>query len=170
MQMGLHQSQIATDMGIPAEMSRHRLHAVVTPAPPATGILASPFQRLLQRSGIGHIHQQAVLTAGLNIARATVIGGDHRQTTGRGLQQRETEWFRQRRVNEQTSPLSCPAVEGRHLRAAMLFRVGDRAVEVVTIDEIEHLLEHIPLLLLHLSGILTAPQHQHKVVAVPQDR
>ena len=35
---------------------------------------------------------------------------------------------------------------------------------------LEHLLEHLPLLLLQLSGIVPTPQHQHEVVAVAQHR
>ena len=52
----------------------------------------------------------------------------------------------------------------------MLLRVRDGAVEVIAIDKIEHLLEHLPLLLLQLSGIVPTPQHQHEVVAVAQHR
>ena len=52
----------------------------------------------------------------------------------------------------------------------MLLRVGDGAIEVVAIDQIEDLLEHIPLLLLQLSGIIPTPKHQHEVVALAQHR
>ena len=52
----------------------------------------------------------------------------------------------------------------------MLLGVGNAAVEVVPINQIKHLLEHIPLLLLQLTGILTATQNEHQVVPFPQHR
>ena len=52
----------------------------------------------------------------------------------------------------------------------MLLGVSNAAVEVVTVNEIKDLLEHIPLLLLQLTGILTATQNQHEIVPFPQHR
>ena len=78
-------------MGIPAVVAADRFHPIVAPATPAQRILGGPFQGLLQGPGIGHIHQQTVVAAGMNIARPTIVGRHHRQTTGRSLQQGETE-------------------------------------------------------------------------------
>ena len=52
----------------------------------------------------------------------------------------------------------------------MLLGVGNAAVEVVPIDQVKNLLEHIPLLLLQLTGIFTATQNKHQVVPFPQHR
>ena len=46
--------------------------------------------------------------------------------------------------------------------------IGHLAVEVIAIHQVKHLLEHLPLLLLQLAGILTTSQHQHQVVAFTQ--
>ena len=49
----------------------------------------------------------------------------------------------------------------------MLLGVGNTAVKVIAINKIKHLLKHIALLLLHLTGILPTAQHQHQIVALP---
>jgi len=52
----------------------------------------------------------------------------------------------------------------------VLFGIGDTTVEIVTVHQLEHLLQHFALLLLELTGIIAAAQHQHKVVLTAQQR
>ena len=50
----------------------------------------------------------------------------------------------------------------------MLLGVRHGSVKIVSIHQIKHLLEHIPLLFVQLARILPTTQHQHQVVAVAQ--
>ena len=157
-------------MRVPAVMPADRLHPVIAPAIPSLPILASTLQGLLQSTRISDVHQPAVVASGLDVPRTTVIGGDHRQTGGRSLQQGEPERLRERWIDKQPAPFSSPSIEGGHLRASMLFGVSDSPVEVITINQIEDLLKNVPLLLLELAGIITTSQHQDQVVTVTQHR
>ena len=155
-------------MGIPTEMSTDGLHTVVAPTAPTTRITSSHLQGFLKRTRIRHIHQQTVLTTRLNIPRPTIVRGHHWQTTGRGLKQRETKGFSKGRVHKQTASTHRPPIEGRNLSTTVLFRISHLSVEIKPIDEVEHLLEDITLLLLELTRIFPTSQDEHQIVPIPQ--
>ena len=103
-----------------------------------------------------------------DVARTAIVGGHDRQAAGGRLQQGEPEGLREGRVHEHPAQARSPAVEGRDLSAAVLLGVGHPAIQIEAIHQLEHLLKQLPLLLLQGGGILTAAEHQHQVVALPQ--
>ena len=52
----------------------------------------------------------------------------------------------------------------------MVLGIRNRSIEVITIHQIEDLLKHLPLLPIHLAGVIPIPQHQKKVVTLAQNR
>jgi hypothetical protein len=122
----------------------------------------------LETPGLGHIHQKPVAATGLNVLGSPIIRRHHGQPTGSGLEQRESEGFRESRVDEQALTAGRPAVHRRNVVTPMLFRVGDRAVEIVMIHQLEHLLEHLALLFGQLARVVPASEHQHKIELLTQ--
>jgi len=157
-------------MGIPAEVPTDGLNPVVTPTAPTGAITAGQFQGLLKCPGIGDVRQKTVVATVLDVPWTAIVGGHHRQTTGRGLQKGESEGFGQRRVHKQPPTTRRPAIKGRNLGTAVLFGIGHLAIEIKAIHQIEHLLEHIALLLLELTRVIPTAQHKHQVVTLPQHR
>jgi len=155
-------------MCIPAVGATDGCQTVVAPAPPATSIHSGQLQRLLQGAEVGDIHQAAIGAALQNLARTAIIGGHQRQAAGRGLQQGEPEGLGERRVHEHPTQPSRPAVQGRHLIAAMLLGVGNTTVKIETVDEFEQLLKQLTLRVFQGAGIVATTEHEHKIVALPQ--
>ena len=157
-------------MGIPAEVTSNGLNPVDTPTTPTGAITASQFQGLLKCAGIGYVDQKTVDATMLDVPWTAIVGGQHRQTTGRGLQKGESERFGQRRIHKQPSTARRPAVQSGNLGTAVLFGIGHLAIEIKPIHQIEHLLKHIALLLLELTRVISTTKHKHQVVALPQHR
>ena len=143
----------------PPTMGVHGTSNTVATTAPTGAITAGQFQSLLKCPGIGNVRQKTVVATVLDVTWTAIIGGHHRQTTSRGLQKGESEGFGQRRVHKQTPTTRRPAIEGRNLGTAVLFGIGHLAIEIKTIHQIEHLLEHIALLLLELTRVIPTAQH-----------
>ena len=50
----------------------------------------------------------------------------------------------------------------------MLLGIRHRSIEVIAIHKFEDLLKHVPLLTIHLTGVLSRAEHQHQVVPLTQ--
>ncbi len=145
-------------MGIPAVMAAHRRDAGSAPAAPTGPIGEAVLHRLAQGPQVGDIHQQAMAALLQDLARPAIVGGDHRQAAGAGLQQGEPKGFGERRVDEYPAQAGGPAVDRRYLMAQVLLGIGHRSVEIKAIHQLKQLLEHLPLGALQLAGVLATAQ------------
>ena len=97
-------------MSLPGKMALCAGDARTGPAAPLTAVAEYIDQDLTKSVGVQRIDQHAVLTVADDVARTTVFGRHDRQTTGRGLEQCQTERFRERRIDEHPVALRCEAV------------------------------------------------------------
>ena len=154
--------QIAINMGIPAEVTADGVQPVHPSGQRSESDKAA--QGCLKIDDRSH-HKTAVAT-GVNIARPTIIRGHHRQATGRGLQQGESERFRQCRIDKNTSVISSPAVERWNLITPMPFWERHRSIQVVAVDKLEELLKHPSLLRFLPLRIITTAEDEHQIVCL----
>jgi len=157
-------------MGFPAVSLLHSLKALLPPLIPG-GISSQGFlQSGAQRLAAGDIHQQTVAASAQDVDGTPIVGGHHRQTTGRGFDQGQTKGFGERRVHKHATASGCPAIDRWNLRTAVMFGIGDLAVEILTIDGFEHVMPFLPLTAFQRVEAFAVAEHQQQVGLLAQQR
>ncbi len=111
--------QVALGMIGPRIVLARSRDAVVRPFVPLFRFGQRSQQGVFDRLVIQRIDQQSVLAIGNDVARPAVVGGHDRQPGGARFQQRQSERFGQRRVDEHASRRRRPGDTDPARRRAM---------------------------------------------------
>ncbi len=150
-------------MGIPDVVFTHPLQAENRTLLP----LLPVEQHALQGEGdifrVEGVNQQAILTVGGDVAGAAILSGDDRQTAGRRLDQGQTEGLGQCRIDEHAVGERCQPVDQRHVIRCVVFGVGNLAIQVVAIDQLQQLPQHLLGAVVQLGDIIPIAEHHHQI-------
>ena len=132
-------------MGFPAVGLLNSLKALLTPLIPRS----IRCQRLLKGGAQGlttrDIHQQTVATTAQDVDWTPIVGCHNRQAASSGFDQGQTKRFSQRWVDENTTAGGSPAIDPGDLRTAVVFRIGNLAIEILAINGFQHVLPFLTL-------------------------
>jgi hypothetical protein len=138
-------------MGLPAVVGPNRLEPVVTPAPPTGGVADTQLNGRLQGTKVGHIRKNTIVATLEDVLGAAIIGSHHWQTAGSRFQQGESKGFRKRRIHKDTPQTGSPSIQLWDLLAGVVLGVANKAVKVVTIDELKKLEQDLPRWLIEVA-------------------
>ncbi len=102
--------------------------------------------------------------------RPAVVGGDNRQA-GRGrLQESQPERFGERRIDEHAVGGHTQTVQIRNVLGRVRFGIGDLAIEIIKINQVQDLIDNLLLRARQFANVLASPHDQGQVRPLLQFR
>ena len=98
-----------------------------------------------------------------DLARSSVLGGDDGKAARRRLDQGQAEGLGEGGVDEYAMPAGGETVDLGDIVGGVVLRVRDAAIEIVSVDEVEHLFEDHPLRPAEIRDVIPGADEQDEV-------
>jgi hypothetical protein len=170
--------RLSQDLAQPLQVARHVAVPGVQPvgapdpapgaSPPQVRVVDQLPDRLRDRGRVEGIDEEAVLATLHDVDGAAVPRRHDRQAARRGLDERQPERLGQRGIDEHPAEPSRVSVEVRDVPGLVALGIGDRAVEIVLVDEEEELQQDPPRAARLVRDALPRPGQDHEVRPGPE--